>query len=271
MEKNTKLYYLGFVVQYLAIFAILPAVYALSNMLVEMDDHEEDSLEGNRMKFLLYVHVPLLCLVIVAIISVMIISRRVSRHVLLQVSGDCPLKESVKSAWVNVGIVSALLLSITTSLHNETEDKNTIVGQWYGSLMLLSTCFEICAMMMACVYTMYIEGLSEAAVEKLVGELPYIIGRPVLLMLVGTFCMTAAFVLSTIENYGSFTGVTFSCLFLGFITYALLEWYCIGNFKNDIDCRGFKVTYSINAKREESKRMTSEVCPSPCSFGNQRE
>merc|ERR1712032_1547862 len=127
------------------------------------------------------------------------------------------------------------ILSITTSLHNETGDANTIQGQWYGCLMLLSTCFELAAMTLASVYVMYVEGLSDKAADKLLKELPYITGRPLMLMVTGVVCMCGAFMVSTFEKYGAFAGSLFLCAFPGFLAYIFLEWYWVSSWRNDRD------------------------------------
>lgn len=239
-------YYCKWIVSLLGLFGLYPLLFYVGHVLVPVDEDDEESLEANRWKYLTAVHIPAIIFVILASLASLLVSRRVSADIMEQSSKESNLKETVKSAWVNCGIVAALMLSITTGNHNEAEDKNTIAGQWFGCLMLLSTCFELAAMVLASAYVMYIEGLSDNATKKLLEELPYITGRPVLLMTTGVVCMAAAFVVSTFINYGTFTGCLFIGLFPGFIVYALLEWYWISAFKNDVDPAGQSLRYSKN-------------------------
>jgi len=234
-EGVSPAYYCLWAVIILAAFAAMPVVFYVGHILVPVDEDDEDSIEAQRGKYLTSVHIPITIFVLLVTLVTLIVSRKVSADIVEQSSTGSSLKETTKSAWVNCGVVAALMLSITTGNHNGAADPNTVSGQWYGCMMLMSSCFELAAMILASAYVMYIEGLSEEATRKLLTELPYIIGRPVLLMITGLICMSVAFVVSTFDTYGTFTGCLFLCFFPGFIVYALLEWYWMSAFTNDVD------------------------------------
>eukprot|EP00929_Paragymnodinium_shiwhaense_P033472 TRINITY_DN18378_c0_g1_i1.p1 TRINITY_DN18378_c0_g1~~TRINITY_DN18378_c0_g1_i1.p1 ORF type:complete len:235 (+),score=38.02 TRINITY_DN18378_c0_g1_i1:313-1017(+) len=201
-------------------------------------DNDTQKTDWEKEELAWQVHAPAVMLCMVGIIAAQLLSRKVSMDAIEQRSSSASVKEACKSCWTNAGVVSALALSF--NMNNimsapQSAEPTTLVAQWYGDLMLISSAYNVIAIVLSVVSLLYVEGFSDDATALFLKQMPYVLGRPICFMCLGLLTFFLGLLLNILTLYGS-SAFSFSLVLTIIITiYCLLEWIWIGGWENTVD------------------------------------
>lgn len=256
-EDAGRLFFVGIVAQWLLFGIIICAVAFGITAGIEYDPDDQET-DFEEMELGWKVHAPATMLCMLGVIAAQLLSRKVSIDALEQKSASASVKEACKSCWTNAGVVSALALSF--NMNNimsapESAEPRSLVAQWYGALMLISSSYNVIAIVLSVVSLLYVESFSDDATALFMKQMPYVLGRPVCFMCLGLLVFFLGLLLNILSLYGTAAfGFSLSLLVLMTI-YCCLEWQWIGGWTNTVDreqIEGFTDTV------ETTKVLTTE-------------
>merc|ERR1712060_974823 len=117
----------------------------------------------------------------------------------------------------------------------EGSDPKSLVAQWYGALMVISSAYNVISIVLCVILLLYFEPLSDEATLRFHKEMPYVLGRPVCFMVLGLFTFFTGLLLNLLNLYGASAFAYSVGLLVAMVIYLALEWKWIGGWQNKID------------------------------------
>jgi hypothetical protein len=161
--------------------------------------------------------VPLLVLGLLENMFVSYVAPMVGYDMIQERSAGVHMKDTMRSSMTNQGVVGALMLTVVVaSLQADAEFgqyNELMAGQWYCSLLTLSLCQLIIAVMIASFATLYLEPLDDVAALKFVGDNFMYFGEPLAYILTSSVNSIIAIILWVFAAYGFALGFIASFTF----------------------------------------------------------
>ncbi|KAJ1407248.1 hypothetical protein B484DRAFT_423677 [Ochromonadaceae sp. CCMP2298] len=163
-----------------------------------------------------YIILPLIALIAVVLGSTPTLSMHMATDTVQERSFGVQMKPLMESQFINIGIVSALLLTILVAALQadipESGDPSSIIWVWYIILLVLGLYFSFASTMTCALMLVYISPLEGDAVENFISIMALYAGEPVTNLLFTVLVLMDSLLLWIGGSYGDAPFI--SCLII---------------------------------------------------------